>query len=184
MAERGAAASGAAADLPGGAGDGDAGARGRIADGAVLWLCAPAYVREHAVPAIRRGRERAGKALDGFEIVVSVPAAVTADRLAGGEVFKAELVRYLALPFYCAMLEKSGFGSEISAWSARRVRRPSATASCRPWAPSATPRRSRASWRPTVKPASRCRPFGPSGIRRAALPPHAGGLRRSLTSLC
>lgn len=89
---------------------------GEIADGAVLWLCAPAYVREHAVPAIRRGRERAGKALDGFEIVVSVPAAVTADRLAGGEVFKAELVRYLALPFYRAMLEKSGFGSEISAW--------------------------------------------------------------------
>jgi F420-dependent oxidoreductase-like protein len=89
---------------------------GEIADGAVLWLCAPAYVREHAVPAIRRGRERAGKALDGFEIVVSVPAAVTADRFAGGEVFKAELVRYLALPFYRAMLEKSGFGSEISAW--------------------------------------------------------------------
>lgn len=89
---------------------------GEIADGAVLWLCAPAYVREHAVPAIRRGRERVGKALDGFEIVVSVPAAVTADRLAGGEVFKAELVRYLALPFYRAMLEKSGFGSEISAW--------------------------------------------------------------------
>jgi alkanesulfonate monooxygenase SsuD/methylene tetrahydromethanopterin reductase-like flavin-dependent oxidoreductase (luciferase family) len=89
---------------------------GEIADGAVLWLCAPAYVREHAVPAIRRGRERAGKALDGFEIVVSVPAAVTADRLAGGETFKAELVRYLALPFYRAMLEKSGFGTEISAW--------------------------------------------------------------------
>ena len=46
---------------------------GEIADGAVLWLCAPAYIREHALPAIRRGRERAGKRLDGFEIVVSVP---------------------------------------------------------------------------------------------------------------
>jgi alkanesulfonate monooxygenase SsuD/methylene tetrahydromethanopterin reductase-like flavin-dependent oxidoreductase (luciferase family) len=56
---------------------------GEIADGAVLWLCAPAYVREHALPAIRRGRERAGKPLDGFEIVVSVPAAVTTDRAAG-----------------------------------------------------------------------------------------------------
>ncbi len=91
---------------------------GEIADGAVLWLCAPAYIREHAVPAIRRGRQRAGKALDGFEIVASVPAAVTADRVAAAAAFKGELARYLTLPFYRAMLEKSGFGAEIAAWSA------------------------------------------------------------------
>jgi len=89
---------------------------GEIADGAVLWLCAPAYIREHAVPAVRRGRERAGKALDSFEIVASVPAAVTADRVAAEAAFKGELARYLALPFYRAMLEKSGFGPEIAAW--------------------------------------------------------------------
>lgn len=89
---------------------------GEIADGAVLWLCAPAYIREHAVPAIRRGRERAGKALDGFEIVASVPAAVTADRVGAAAAFKSELGRYLALPFYRAMLEKSGFGAEVAAW--------------------------------------------------------------------
>jgi F420-dependent oxidoreductase-like protein len=89
---------------------------GEIADGAVLWLCAPAYVLQHAVPAIRRGRERAGKPLDGFEIVVSVPSAVTADRVAATEAFKAELARYLALPFYRAMLEKSGFGGKVAAW--------------------------------------------------------------------
>jgi len=89
---------------------------GEIADGAVLWLCAPAYIRDHALPAIRRGRERAGKRLEGFEIVVSVPAAVTTDRAAGREAFKVELTRYLALPFYRAMFEKSGFGPEIAAW--------------------------------------------------------------------
>jgi alkanesulfonate monooxygenase SsuD/methylene tetrahydromethanopterin reductase-like flavin-dependent oxidoreductase (luciferase family) len=91
---------------------------GEIADGAILWLCAPAYIREHAVPAIRRGRQRAGKSLDGFEIVASVPAAVTADHVAAAGTFKSELGRYLALPFYRAMLEKSGFGAEIAAWSA------------------------------------------------------------------
>jgi F420-dependent oxidoreductase-like protein len=93
---------------------------GEIADGAVLWLCAPAYVREHALPAIRRGRERAGKPLDGFELVVSVPAAVTADQTAGREAFKIELARYLVLPFYRAMLEKSGFAAEIAAWDRTR----------------------------------------------------------------
>ena len=91
---------------------------GEVADGAVLWLCAPAYIRDHAVPAIRRGRHRAGKTLAGFEIVASVPAAVTADSVAAMTAFKGELVRYLALPFYRAMLEKSGFGPEIAAWSA------------------------------------------------------------------
>ncbi|HXH81583.1 MAG TPA: LLM class flavin-dependent oxidoreductase, partial [Candidatus Tectomicrobia bacterium] len=40
---------------------------GEIADGAVLWLCPPAYVRDVAVPAIERGRRRAGKRLEGFE---------------------------------------------------------------------------------------------------------------------
>jgi hypothetical protein len=40
--------------------------------------------------------------------------------------FKAELARYLALPFYRAMLEKSGFGAEIAAWD--RAPRPEAMA--------------------------------------------------------
>jgi F420-dependent oxidoreductase-like protein len=89
---------------------------GEVADGAVLWLTVPGYVGDHAVPALRRGRERAGKSLDGFEIVASVPAAVTADRVTAAAAFKVELARYLALPFYRAMLEKSGFGAEISDW--------------------------------------------------------------------
>jgi 5,10-methylenetetrahydromethanopterin reductase len=91
---------------------------GEIADGAVLWLCAPAYIRDHAVPAIARGRTRAGKPLAGFEIVAAVPAALTVDRAAGLAQFKAELVRYLQLPFYRAMLEASGFGADVAAFDA------------------------------------------------------------------
>jgi alkanesulfonate monooxygenase SsuD/methylene tetrahydromethanopterin reductase-like flavin-dependent oxidoreductase (luciferase family) len=97
---------------------------GEIADGVVLWLCAPAYIREAALPAIRRGRERAGKSMGGFEIVASVPLALTVDRAAGSALFKAELTRYLALPFYRAMLEHSGFGAELAAYD----RDPSAAA--------------------------------------------------------
>jgi F420-dependent oxidoreductase-like protein len=97
---------------------------GEIADGVVLWLCAPDYIRDVAVPAIRRGRERAGKSLDGFEIVAAVPAALTVDGAAGTALFKAELTRYLALPFYRAMLEHSGFGAELRAYD--RTPRPEA----------------------------------------------------------
>ena len=89
---------------------------GEIADGVVLWLAAPAYVRERALPAIRRGRARAGKPLEGFEIVAAVPAALTVDRTAATALFRAELQRYLALPFYRAMLEQSGFGADIQAF--------------------------------------------------------------------
>jgi alkanesulfonate monooxygenase SsuD/methylene tetrahydromethanopterin reductase-like flavin-dependent oxidoreductase (luciferase family) len=89
---------------------------GEIADGVVLWLAAPDYIRREALPAIRRGRERAGKPLAGFEIVAAVPAAITVDRGAALGLFRGELTRYLALPFYRAMLEKSGFGAEIAAY--------------------------------------------------------------------
>ena len=89
---------------------------GEIADGVVLWLCTPAYVREHALPAIRRGRARAGRSMDGFEVVAAVPAALTVDHAAGSAVFKAELARYLALPFYRAMLDQSGFAPELAVY--------------------------------------------------------------------
>src|SRR3989475_5734661 len=52
---------------------------GEIADGAILWLCPPAYVRDVALPALERGRKRAGKTLSGFEVVAAVPLAVTGD---------------------------------------------------------------------------------------------------------
>ena len=89
---------------------------GEIADGVVLWLCAPDYIRRDALPALRRGRERAGKTLDGFEVVAAVPAALTVDREAGLALFKTELTRYLALPFYRTMLARSGFGADIAAY--------------------------------------------------------------------
>ena len=87
---------------------------GELADGAVLWLCAPAYVRDVAVPALTRGRARAGLTLDGFEIVAAVPLAVTDDPATARRAFGAELTRYLALPFYRAMLEASGLGDGVS----------------------------------------------------------------------
>jgi F420-dependent oxidoreductase-like protein len=89
---------------------------GEIADGAILWLCTPDYVRDVAVPALRRGRQRAGKTLDGFEIVAAVPLAVTDDAKPAMEAFRKELVRYMMLPFYRAMLEASGLGEGIKAF--------------------------------------------------------------------
>jgi alkanesulfonate monooxygenase SsuD/methylene tetrahydromethanopterin reductase-like flavin-dependent oxidoreductase (luciferase family) len=91
---------------------------GEIADGVVLWLCDPNYIRTVAVPALERGRRRAGKSLAGFEIVAAVPLAVTDDPTKARDAFRAELARYLALPFYRAMLESSGHGPSINRFDA------------------------------------------------------------------
>jgi len=89
---------------------------GEIADGAVLWLCSPDYVRDVAVPALQRGRARAGKTLAGFEIVAAVPLAISDDAPGALAAFRGELARYLTLPFYRAMLEASGLGKELAAF--------------------------------------------------------------------
>jgi alkanesulfonate monooxygenase SsuD/methylene tetrahydromethanopterin reductase-like flavin-dependent oxidoreductase (luciferase family) len=89
---------------------------GELADGVVLWLCPPDYIRAVAVPALERGRRRAGRTLDGFEIVAAVPLAITSERAAALAAFRAELARYLALPFYRAMLRASGLGEAIDAF--------------------------------------------------------------------
>jgi alkanesulfonate monooxygenase SsuD/methylene tetrahydromethanopterin reductase-like flavin-dependent oxidoreductase (luciferase family) len=91
---------------------------GEIADGVVLWLCDPHYIRTVAMPALERGRARAGKTLAGFEIVASVPLAITDEPAKAREAFRGELVRYLSLPFYRAMLEASGHGEALKTFDA------------------------------------------------------------------
>ena len=91
---------------------------GEVADGVMLWLCNPEYIEAVVVPAVREGRERAGKTLDGFDVVAAIPAAVTDDRAAAYEVMRGDLLTYWSLPFYRAMIERSGFGEDIAAFDA------------------------------------------------------------------
>jgi probable F420-dependent oxidoreductase len=93
-------------------------AAGEIADGVVLWLCNPNYIRDVVVPAVRTGRERAGKRPDGFDVVPAVPAAVTDDPAAAYVSMRRDLLPYFSLPFYRAMLERSGFGADLERFDA------------------------------------------------------------------
>ena len=91
---------------------------GEVADGVMLWLCNPEYIRRVVVPEVTAGRERAGKSLEGFDIVAAVPAAVTDDRESVYNTMRGDLITYWSLPFYRAMIERSGFGAEIAAFDA------------------------------------------------------------------
>lgn len=91
---------------------------GEVADGVMLWLCNPSYIAEVVIPELRTGRERAGKTLEGFDVVAAVPAALTDDVQGAYAALRKDLVPYFGLPFYRAMIERTGFGSEIEAFDA------------------------------------------------------------------
>jgi F420-dependent oxidoreductase-like protein len=88
-------------------------AAGEIADGVILWLCEPTYIEEVVVPEVTKGREKAGKPFEGFDIVAAVPSAVTDDPQSAIETMRKDLVPYFHLPFYRAMIERSGFEPDI-----------------------------------------------------------------------
>ncbi|MGH2925780.1 MAG: LLM class flavin-dependent oxidoreductase [Solirubrobacterales bacterium] len=87
---------------------------GEIGDGVMLWLCNPDYVRDVVIPAVAEGRERAGKTMEGFDVVAAVPVGLTDDPDAARARQRSDLVPYASLPFYRTMLERSGFGPEVA----------------------------------------------------------------------
>jgi alkanesulfonate monooxygenase SsuD/methylene tetrahydromethanopterin reductase-like flavin-dependent oxidoreductase (luciferase family) len=91
---------------------------GEIADGVLLWLCCPSYIRDVVIPEVSAGRERAGRTMEGFDVVAAIPSAVVADRAEAHAAMRREVLPYFGLPFYRAMLERSGFDAEIAAFDA------------------------------------------------------------------
>jgi alkanesulfonate monooxygenase SsuD/methylene tetrahydromethanopterin reductase-like flavin-dependent oxidoreductase (luciferase family) len=91
---------------------------GELGDGVTLWLCNPDYVRDVVIPEVTNGRERAGKTMDGFDVVAAVPTAITDEPEAARARLRGDLIPYFSLPFYRAMLERSGFGDDIAGFDA------------------------------------------------------------------
>lgn len=73
---------------------------GELADGVVLYMCPPGYIKDEVIPRVRVGREKAGKTMEGFEVVAAVDACATSDRKAAMKAYQPTLERYASLPFY------------------------------------------------------------------------------------
>ena len=86
---------------------------GEVADGVILWLCNPDYIRDVVVPHVREGRRKAGLGLDGFDIVAAIPTAVTEEVDGARATLRADLAPYFLLPFYRAMIERSGYDADV-----------------------------------------------------------------------
>jgi F420-dependent oxidoreductase-like protein len=86
---------------------------GEIADGVILWLCNPDYIRDVVVPHVTEGRKRAGRSMDDFDIVAAVPTAVTDEVDGARATLRADLSPYFLLPFYRKMIERSGYEADV-----------------------------------------------------------------------
>lgn len=91
---------------------------GEVADGVMLWLCCPSYIRDVVLPQVSKGLQRAGTTLEGFNIVAAVPAALADDAQQARFALRKDLIPYFGLPFYRAMIERSGFSADIEAFDA------------------------------------------------------------------
>lgn len=68
---------------------------GEIADGALLLFFAPEHAEETTLDPLRAGREKAGKTLDGFDIVPTVPIAVGDDVGSLADLFRPYTALYV-----------------------------------------------------------------------------------------
>jgi F420-dependent oxidoreductase-like protein len=80
---------------------------GELADGAISWVSPWEYLRDEALPAMREGAEKAGRAVP--PLVAHLPVVLTDDIEAAHTAAGPALARYANMPNYQGMFEIAGF---------------------------------------------------------------------------
>lgn len=80
---------------------------GAHADGAISWVCPHTYLRNHALPALRRGAEAAGRTAP--TLLVHTPICIEEDPARVREATQRQLGMYGRFQFYKDMFAKSGY---------------------------------------------------------------------------
>ena len=92
---------------------------GRLTDGAITWLCPAAFIRDVALPAMRRGAEGARRPVP--PLIAHAPVCVTGDAQALRAAVR-ETIMNIRLPFYQHMLRDAGFPEAMEGkWSDRLI---------------------------------------------------------------
>lgn len=79
---------------------------GRMADGAISWVCPWTYIRDRAWPALRRGAEAAGRPAP--PLVMHVPICVSEDGEAVRAAAQRQIGMYARFQFYNQMFRDAG----------------------------------------------------------------------------
>ncbi len=88
---------------------------GELTDGAISWMCPASYLIREALPAIRRGADRAGRPTP--PLIAHVPIMVSEDREAVRALARQQLGNYANVPFYLAMFREAGFPEASAGYS-------------------------------------------------------------------
>lgn len=88
---------------------------GELTDGAISWMCPASYLIREALPAIRRGAERASRPTP--PLIAHVPIMVSEDREAVRALARQQLGNYANVPFYLAMFREAGFPEASAGYS-------------------------------------------------------------------
>ncbi len=94
---------------------------GELADGAISWVSPGAYLRDVALPAMRRGAERARRPVP--PLIAHAPVCVHGNPHEVREAARAQLANYPRSPFYQVMFAEAGFpeAAETEGWSDRMI---------------------------------------------------------------
>ncbi|EDY44645.1 LLM class F420-dependent oxidoreductase [Streptomyces sp. SPB074] len=93
---------------------------GEIADGALLIFPSAAHLEETALAPIRAGREKAGKTMEGFDVVPTVPLATGDDVEALADTFRPYTALYVGgmgsrkQNFYNRLAQRMGYEKEAA----------------------------------------------------------------------
>ncbi len=89
---------------------------GRVADGAITWVCPLDYVRDQALPVLRRAAGAAGRKAPAM--IVHVPVCLTGDAGEARAALRERLGYFPGSTNYSRMFEMAGFpGSDRTGWT-------------------------------------------------------------------
>jgi F420-dependent oxidoreductase-like protein len=90
-----------------------------LADGIVLWMCSPSYIREVVRPIVDETLAAAGQDPGRFDVVAAVPLSLTDDADAARDAFRARALPYVHLPFYRKAIAAGGHADDLAAFDER-----------------------------------------------------------------
>lgn len=86
-----------------------------LADGVVLWMCSPRYIRETIRPTIDEALEKHGRDPSTFDIIAAVPSGLTENVDAARDAFRKIARPYSQLPFYRRAIDAGGHADALAA---------------------------------------------------------------------
>ena len=92
---------------------------GELADGAISWVCPPAYLVEHALPAMQRGAEAAGR--ETPPLLMHVPVCVSDDPDQVLAAAQRQIGGYPRFQFYRDMFATAGYSGAAEGLSMELV---------------------------------------------------------------